>query len=276
MPSATRQRPKDAPDRRGPFAWPRIAVPLSTYWVGFTNQTALASETCRACPEPLPPRARRVPLRGLSPDIGFETDLMHVRSVPSSPPSHGRHVQRGSLRKLGQRDPVWELQWREDHVNGDGSIRRRLVTKIIGPVAAMTQRQARKAADEILRPLNWGKVRPGATMTLREFVDRHFIPNAFPNREPSALILQSARGTQLRDTNLLHRHTSSRRASSWECPGSTGLRCGERTQRCSSWREDRCARRRRSLGMRACPPRWKFTNFRYPHPSGRRSKTSRS
>lgn len=108
-----------------------------------------------------------------------------------------RRYQKGSLRKRGRRDPVWELQWREDYIRGDGSIGRRLTTAIIGPVAGMTQRQARKAADEILRPLNLGKLRPGSTMTLKEFVDRYFIPNAFPSLKLS---------TQKRYRQILNLH----------------------------------------------------------------------
>lgn len=91
-----------------------------------------------------------------------------------------RRYQKGSLRKRGRRSPVWELQWRQDYINADGSIGRRLETRIIGPVAAMTKRQAQKAAEEILRPLNLGKLRPESALTLREFVDRYFIPNALP------------------------------------------------------------------------------------------------
>ena len=91
-----------------------------------------------------------------------------------------RRFQRGTLRKRGKRNPVWELQWREDYIKPDGSIGRRLVTRIIGTCADMTKRQAQKAADEILRPLNLGKLRPESAMTVAEFVDRYFIPNAFP------------------------------------------------------------------------------------------------
>ncbi len=110
-----------------------------------------------------------------------------------------RRYQKGSLRKRGKRDPVWELQWREDHVRKDGSIGRRLVTRIIGTADAMTQRQARRVADEILRPLNLGKVTPESTMTISEFVDCLFIPNALPPLKPSS----QARYRQILKLHLL-------------------------------------------------------------------------
>ncbi|HEX9572122.1 MAG TPA: hypothetical protein VF969_07680, partial [Burkholderiales bacterium] len=36
-----------------------------------------------------------------------------------------RRYQKGSIRKRGKRNPVWELQWWEDCVKDDGSIGRR-------------------------------------------------------------------------------------------------------------------------------------------------------
>lgn len=91
-----------------------------------------------------------------------------------------RRYQKGTLRKRGKRNPVWELQWREDFIQADGKIGRRLTTRILGSVKGMPYRQACKAADEMLRPLNLGKLRPESTITLADFVDRYFIPNAFP------------------------------------------------------------------------------------------------
>ena len=44
----------------------------------------------------------------------------------------------------------------------------------------MTKRQAMKIADELLRPLNLGKITPFSAITFREFVEKHFIPNVFP------------------------------------------------------------------------------------------------
>jgi integrase len=91
-----------------------------------------------------------------------------------------RRYQKGSLRIRGKRSQVWELLWREDYIKTDGSLGRRLVSKVIGPVRDFTRRQAHKIADEFLRPLNQGKTIPLSTILFREFVERYFIPNAFP------------------------------------------------------------------------------------------------
>ena len=91
-----------------------------------------------------------------------------------------RRYQGGTLRKRGKRSPYWELQWREDYIKADGTIGRRLVPCKIGAVADLTRRQARKLADEKLRSLNQGEYAPHSTIALRDFVERHFIPNFFP------------------------------------------------------------------------------------------------
>ena len=91
-----------------------------------------------------------------------------------------RRYQKGNIRKRGKRDPVWELQWWKDYIKQDGSIGRKRESAILGFVAGMNRRQALRAADEKLRPLNTGKDVPHSTLLLREFVDRYFIPNAFP------------------------------------------------------------------------------------------------
>lgn len=96
-----------------------------------------------------------------------------------------RRFQRGTLRKRGTRSPVWELQWREDFIKADGTIGRRAVTKTIGRCADITKRQAQKAAEEILRPLNLGKLRPESAITVAEFWSRYFEPNVFPLLKPS-------------------------------------------------------------------------------------------
>ena len=90
-----------------------------------------------------------------------------------------RRYQKGCLRKRGRRNPVWELLWREDFIMPDGTLGRRLTSEVLGLVRDMTLRQARKAADERLRPLNQGKLLPQSTMTFQEFVDTYFIPQIF-------------------------------------------------------------------------------------------------
>src|SRR5438876_3929290 len=80
-----------------------------------------------------------------------------------------RRYQKGSIRKRGKRNPVWELQWWDDYIKPDGKIGRRRESTIVGLVSEMTQRQARKAAEEKLRPLNLGKSVPFSRLTLAEF-----------------------------------------------------------------------------------------------------------
>ena len=91
-----------------------------------------------------------------------------------------RRYQQGSIRKRGQRRPVWELLWWEDVVGPDGRIVRRRKSVILGPVGQLTLRQARKLGEEFLRPLNQGKVLPQSTITFREFVERYYVPHALP------------------------------------------------------------------------------------------------
>jgi integrase len=96
-----------------------------------------------------------------------------------------RRYQKGSIRKRGTRDPVWELQWWTDYVAEDGAIRRKRESLILGRVSEIGRRQALKLADEQLRPLNLGKITPLSTMTFESFVERYFIPNALPTLKVS-------------------------------------------------------------------------------------------
>jgi integrase len=96
-----------------------------------------------------------------------------------------RRYQNGCIRKRGKRNPVWELLWWEDFLKEDGSFGRSLVSKTLGPVRDLTLRQARKLAEEHLRPLNLGRVVPLSTITLQDFVEKQFVPNLFPVLKPS-------------------------------------------------------------------------------------------
>lgn len=91
-----------------------------------------------------------------------------------------KRYQKGSVRKRGKRCPVWELQWWADCILPTGRIGRVRSSIILGLVSEMTRKQALKAADEHLRPLNLGKHTPLSTLTFLEFVERYFIPNALP------------------------------------------------------------------------------------------------
>jgi integrase len=108
-----------------------------------------------------------------------------------------RRYQKGSIRKRGKRNPVWELQWWTDCILPDGSIGRRRESCILGSVRDMTLRQARKTAEEKLRPVNTGKALPHSTLTVGEFVEQFFMPLAFPTLKLS---------TQKRYQNTLELH----------------------------------------------------------------------
>ena len=108
-----------------------------------------------------------------------------------------RRYQKGSIRKRGKRHPVWELQWWEDFVRPDGTIGRRRESVILGYASEITVKQARKEAEKKLSPVNAGKAVPYSTLTLQEFVDRFFVPLAFP-------ILKSSTRKRYRSTLDLH------------------------------------------------------------------------
>jgi integrase len=108
-----------------------------------------------------------------------------------------QRYQGGTVRKRGKRNPVWELQWREDYIKADRTIGRRLVTVKIGTVQDLTRRQARKLADEKLRLLNQGQWAPTSTITLQDFVEGSFVPNFFPTLKLS---------TQERYRQTLNKH----------------------------------------------------------------------
>ena len=96
-----------------------------------------------------------------------------------------RRYQKGSIRKRGKRNPVWELQWWEDYIKDDGSIGRRRQSAALGPVSELTLREARKLAEDRLRPVNQGRLVPQSTMKFRDFVERYFVPLFFPTLKPS-------------------------------------------------------------------------------------------
>jgi integrase len=117
-----------------------------------------------------------------------------------------RRYQKGNIRKRGKRNPVWELQWWTDCINPDGKIERKRESVILGPVAAMTRRQALRAAEEHLRSLNLGKVTPFSAISFREFVDKYFAPNFFPTLKLST----QQRYRRTLDKNLLPAFGASR------------------------------------------------------------------
>jgi integrase len=110
-----------------------------------------------------------------------------------------RRYQKGSIRKRGKRRPVWELQWWADFINADGKIARRRESVILGYACEITKRQAAKLAEDHLRPINSGRSTPLSSLTFGQFVERHFVPNAFPTLKPST----QRRYRRTLDTHLL-------------------------------------------------------------------------
>jgi integrase len=96
-----------------------------------------------------------------------------------------RRYQKGSVRKRGQRNPVWELQWWEDYLKDDGTIGRRRESCILGTVSEMSLRQARRAAEEKLRLVNQGRQVPQSTMTLETFIESYVVANFLPTLKAS-------------------------------------------------------------------------------------------
>lgn len=91
-----------------------------------------------------------------------------------------RRFQKGSLRKRGKKNPAWELQWWTDVINPDGTIGRKRESMILGYASVLTRKQARKLAQEQLRPLNHGKLTLLSDVTFGEFIERHFVPTFLP------------------------------------------------------------------------------------------------
>ncbi len=96
-----------------------------------------------------------------------------------------RRYQKGNIRKRGKRKPVWELQWWEDYIRDDGKIGRQRQSVVLGFVSEMTQRQARKLAENHLSPLNQGRLLPQSMLRFEDFVGRYFVPLFFPTLKAS-------------------------------------------------------------------------------------------
>lgn len=96
-----------------------------------------------------------------------------------------RRYQKGNLRKRGKRCPVWELQWWEDYIKENGGIGRRRESAVLGSLRDLTLRQARKLAEDRLRPINQELLLPQSTQAFGDFVERYFVPLFFPTLKPS-------------------------------------------------------------------------------------------
>ncbi len=73
---------------------------------------------------------------------------------------------------------AWFGKWREDVLQPDGSVKRKLVTRKLADICDQyrTERDVRPLLDDIVRPLNEGKVDARSTMTLVRFVDNIYMP----------------------------------------------------------------------------------------------------
>jgi integrase len=71
----------------------------------------------------------------------------------------------------------WYGRWRED-VLVDGRIKRKQRSKILAEVSDRyrTEKDVRPLLDDIVRPLNQGKVDARSTMTLTDFVEQNWLP----------------------------------------------------------------------------------------------------
>jgi integrase len=89
-----------------------------------------------------------------------------------------RLQQKGELTNSGG---YWRLRWHEDHINADGECKRGWSRSVcIGPSegpGALTRKQAQRFAwDNFLSRLDQNNRTPQSIMTVREFVDRKFLP----------------------------------------------------------------------------------------------------
>ena len=86
-----------------------------------------------------------------------------------------RHHQAGYIFKKGSN---WYVRYREDVQLEDGSIKRiqkcRRLAKATGQYR--TKRAVEHLADEIIRPLNDGVIRPESTMSLNRFIEVSYLP----------------------------------------------------------------------------------------------------
>jgi integrase len=86
-----------------------------------------------------------------------------------------RRYQKGSVRK---KNGNYVLRYREDFIKPDGTRGRQQCSTILGPISAFRgKKDARRAADEIMREVNQNTPLPQVSITLGDFWDRHFKPN---------------------------------------------------------------------------------------------------
>jgi len=85
--------------------------------------------------------------------------------------------QKGCLFKRGRN---WVARWREKVIQADGSPGVIQRGEVIGPVAALSKREAQNLLTAKLQPLNQGRQRPQTTLTLEQFVRDQWEPAVKP------------------------------------------------------------------------------------------------
>ncbi len=108
-----------------------------------------------------------------------------------------RRYQNAYLFARGKRRKLWVVRWWKDVIRPDGTLARIRRSVVLGPVAELTKRAARKLVEVHLRPINEGRHRPESTFTFAAFVAKQFEPVVLPTLKFS---------TQQSYHLLLHKH----------------------------------------------------------------------
>src|SRR3989442_13693272 len=93
--------------------------------------------------------------------------------------------QRGYIFRKGG---AWYLRYRDDILGPDGTPRRLQFCRKLADYDSIRFRskaQVKPLADEILAPLNNGRVRPESTMVVEQFVEGRYFPDAKQVMRPS-------------------------------------------------------------------------------------------
>lgn len=98
------------------------------------------------------------------------------RSFPVARP----RFQKGYLRLRGLN---WELRFREDYLSRDGRLCRRHRSVVLG--SFQSKKEARRAAERYLRPLNQGACCPRMDITLEDFWTLYYEPEILPTLKVS-------------------------------------------------------------------------------------------
>jgi integrase len=94
-----------------------------------------------------------------------------------------RKLQDGYIWRVGN---SWFGRWRDD-VLEDGKVIRKQRSRKLADVCDLykTERDVRPLLDEILRPLNQGRVTPESTLAVADYVGQFYLPAALENCKPS-------------------------------------------------------------------------------------------